>query len=410
MTFLITCLMTALAMFQSSPAPEVMPQGALSREKPKLWWFSFDIRINTLASPNNDRPFRMPLIVQGSWSELLIKTLQVEARRNNTPTAVLAGEQSIKGRGPQGEQLVSSNVPLASNEHIRSSAFAIMSVSAELVSWNSVVNEDMAAATIWPAQWPSDVTQALQPQALIESDEPIFQETIKSLFGQNLRMTPPWLVAKALTQYTCNNIKISGSRTLRGSSGRVRGLNVQGALATATTGTGTRADLTCTCVAMLRAAGIPARPVVGISDRVKSGDELTTWAEFFLPGSGWVPFSPWQMQNGGVRSWKLNRPWRYFGNWNSLNEHVPFAWSFAPDDGSTVHDTWALWGWTRAIQGIDIPLPNPGPGTHGADINYAYVPSQCSTRLISGGSLGPQQLQEWKTGTARPLQRGNSRK
>ena len=401
MTFLITCLMTAMALFQTSPAPEVMPQGALSREKPKLWSFSFDVSINTLNTANNERPFRMPLIVKGSWSQLAIKSLQVESRSGNMPTSQLEGEQAIKGLGMQGEQMIHSPVPIGPQR------FSSIGVSAEVASWNSVVNEGMAAATTWPAQWPSDVNMALQPQALIESDEPIFKETIDSLFGQNLRMTPPWLVAKALTQYTCTKIKVSGSRIIRGGQGQVRGLNLQGALATAISGRGTRADLTCTCIAMLRAAGIPARPVVGISEEVKSGDELTTWAEFFLPGSGWVPFSPWQMQKAGVRSWKLDRPWRYFGNWNTLNEHVPFAWSFAPGDGSTAHDTWAIWGWTRAVPGAEIPTPNPGRSTTTSRTAESppYNVSTCSTRLVSGGSLSMQKLQQWEAGEASPLKR-----
>ena len=56
------------------------------------------------------------------------------------------------------------------------------------------------------------------------------------------------------------------------------------------------ADLNSVFVALSRAAGIPAREVFGLRLGHESGENLTgaqhCWAEFFVPGYGWVPADP----------------------------------------------------------------------------------------------------------------------
>ena len=418
MTSMITCLLATCLSFQydapvtrtpqltATDISSQMPKGAIMPQlgDSRLWQFSIDIGVNTLQTPNNERPFRMPLITEGPWSRLSIQSLEVISANGNDPVSMLEGNTALKGSGIQGEKMIQA--PLANGPQ----RFSTISISAEVDSWNSKVNEEMAAMINWPAEWPSEAKAALLPQVLIESDEQIFKDALQSLFGPNLRLNRPWVVAKAITQYTCTNIRVTGARMMRAGRGQLRGLNVQGALATSQSGIGSRADLTCVCVAMLRAAGIPARPVIGLSADVESGDELTTWAEFYLPDSGWVPFSPWEMQKSGVRSWKIDRSWRYFGNWSDLNNNIPLSWSFAPGDGSTAHDTWALWGWTRAVPGVEFPIPNPGKGRAPGNQPVQYTPSGFLAKLRSGGTLNLRKMQQWLSGETRPVhQRTRSR-
>jgi transglutaminase-like putative cysteine protease len=56
-------------------------------------------------------------------------------------------------------------------------------------------------------------------------------------------------------------------------------------------GYGECGDYSCLFVALCRASGIPARPVVGRWARSVKND-WHVWAEFFLPGYGWVPADP----------------------------------------------------------------------------------------------------------------------
>ncbi|MBT1076141.1 transglutaminase domain-containing protein [Geobacter grbiciae] len=55
-------------------------------------------------------------------------------------------------------------------------------------------------------------------------------------------------------------------------------------------------DISSVFIALSRAAGVPAREVFGIRLGKKAEEDITTWqhcwAEFFLPGYGWVPVDP----------------------------------------------------------------------------------------------------------------------
>lgn len=55
-------------------------------------------------------------------------------------------------------------------------------------------------------------------------------------------------------------------------------------------------DIHSVFVALCRAAGVPAREIFGIRLGKKDTEDITTWqhcwAEFFLPGFGWVPVDP----------------------------------------------------------------------------------------------------------------------
>ncbi|HEY6837263.1 MAG TPA: transglutaminase domain-containing protein [Geobacteraceae bacterium] len=60
--------------------------------------------------------------------------------------------------------------------------------------------------------------------------------------------------------------------------------------------TGKCADISSVFVALARSAGVPAREVFGLrlgrTGQVDLTDEHHCWAEFYLPGTGWVPVDP----------------------------------------------------------------------------------------------------------------------
>jgi transglutaminase-like putative cysteine protease len=55
-------------------------------------------------------------------------------------------------------------------------------------------------------------------------------------------------------------------------------------------------DISSVYVALCRAVGVPTREIFGIRLGKKPAEDITTWqhcwAEFFLPGTGWVPVDP----------------------------------------------------------------------------------------------------------------------
>ena len=76
------------------------------------------------------------------------------------------------------------------------------------------------------------------------------------------------------------------------------------------------ADISSVFVALLRAAGIPAREVLGLRLGRKGRTDITTWqhcwAEFLVEGRGWVAADP-----GDYLKWRLRAPW-----WSRLAEAV----------------------------------------------------------------------------------------
>ena len=69
-----------------------------------------------------------------------------------------------------------------------------------------------------------------------------------------------------------------------------------------------------------------------------------SWAEFYLPDVGWVPFDPMEMR-GKVRSLDVRRPWPDFATMKELNERIPLAYHFVPPATVQSPQNPAVWGW-----------------------------------------------------------------
>ena len=134
------------------------------------------------------------------------------------------------------------------------------------------------------AAWdPADYAMWLAPSSLGPIDGPV-----KSLADSIVKGKTTVLArAKAVYDWICDNM-YRNPKTIGCGMGNVCALlKSRGGKCT---------DIHSVFVALCRAAGIPAREIFGIRIGKKSGQDITKWqhcwAEFYLPGYGWVPVDP----------------------------------------------------------------------------------------------------------------------
>jgi hypothetical protein len=235
--------------------------------------------------------------------------------------------------------------------------------------WSSKIDDVKAAQIAWPKEWPKEALDGLQPQMYIQSDDPIFKQTVDNITKGRLRMVAPYLAVKDIVRFCLNEIQVTGSANFRDEHNVLRGMNVTGASKTMANKLGSPHDLVCVCVAMLRAAGIPSRAVIGAYEDEKNFGEFATWAEFYLPECGWIPFDPYVMRGKGYRTLDIRKPWPEFGTMEDLNRRVPLSFHFLPTATIESPRDPAAWGWDPrpgrdygSNQQIYIDITNRGRG------------------------------------------------
>ena len=159
-------------------------------------------------------------------------------------------------------------------------------------TFSCTLDETAAAAVAWPERWPDGAMPFLSASEFVESDDPIFAAAVQDALGQEPRSAPLHLVAKTCIRYCLQHVRSTGTYVDTGRTG-IRGFTVQGAAEAAQAGSGSACDLVCVCVATLRAAGIPARPVIGATRADTVGLNSTqprymVWGEYYLPGAGGI--------------------------------------------------------------------------------------------------------------------------
>jgi transglutaminase-like putative cysteine protease len=127
-------------------------------------------------------------------------------------------------------------------------------------------------------------------EPLIEADDGAIRETALEVVGDEMN---PYFMACLIYDWVAEHM------TYRSVDGLV------GARFALANGYGECGDYAALFCALLRAVGVPARPVVGFwarsGQQTHRSDTLPyhVWAEFYLPGYGWVPADP----ERGDNSW-----------------------------------------------------------------------------------------------------------
>jgi hypothetical protein len=236
-----------------------------------------------------------------------------------------------------------------------------------MTCWETVFDEKVAAKATWPAgnKWPRMAQATLSPQAKIDADQADTQaigEVLKAwTLGKDPKSVSPLQLAKTLAGKCVESFQPTGSGELYSNVGAFVGLDLLGPAETIRRGAGSPHDIASVLVGAYRAAGLPARLVIGYDETERKGDDsspfekksfgftVRSWVEFCLFDETnntelWVPVDPVRIRKQSSRTAPFDRPWKYFGTHDEMETLLPFAFHFIPPT-TVMSYGYAFWGW-----------------------------------------------------------------
>lgn len=240
------------------------------------------------------------------------------------------------------------------------------------VAYNLKFNEAEAMKLPWPSVWPPEAMEATKPEAFIThgvdgleyapADMQIIKDMVAKWTSGKPQSQPPVVTAKWISKQVGDMVQVSGSGFGYSRTGKIQGIDPQGAPFVAMAARGSQFDMTCLLVACLREAGIPTRMVVGydvasdkeerifLEVRRTRSEDIRTWAEFALYDEKndiltWVPIDIVAQRAQSSRLPDIAKPWDYFGNHKELQGVIPFAFQFQPPTTVRAYGTPGFWGW-----------------------------------------------------------------
>jgi hypothetical protein len=241
--------------------------------------------------------------------------------------------------------------------------------------YNTTFDEAAAMAVTWPTMaWPAEAASCLTPQLWIEAafddsgrlrmyDDKLVKETMKEIFDDkgftDLKRVPPVRVAKMITEKVWGTVQVNGEGMVFMRTGEFAGMDLQSPAMTLDLKKGSEQDMAVLLCAMLKKAGLPARPVIGfdvngkeVKFLNKSGksNKLRTWVEFALFDEAkntinWVPIDIARMRKVTSRPTPIDRTWQYFGSNDELQSVPVLAVTFHPPTDVVAYGAPAFWGW-----------------------------------------------------------------
>jgi len=322
--------------------------------------------------------FNIDFVTAGNWTLADPSALKTSVRINGSPVDI-----TPTVRGKQGDEVYNVGI------RIPAANINTLSFRAEwpVIAFNSTVDEARAATITWPREWPPEVQPYLAPGPYIQSESPRYTSFVQRVSEGKLRTVPLYYAAKDLVRAAIlEHRNVQPNFVFAENGGAIRGFDLlphrgirDRYLGGRPSNTPTAPDLVCDCIAVLRAAGIPARPVIGVQSGnalqpalVTSRVRLVAWGEFYLPSAGWVPFDPNLMRGTSMRTMNVRKEWSFFGTLKHLNRRAAIAYEFAPFSRGWISEFPA--GWTLAVSGradgpfefVDVTTPilvNKGPIT-----------------------------------------------
>lgn len=226
-------------------------------------------------------------------------------------------------------------------------------------SWETIYDEAKAAEVDWPKELPPVLRTLFEPELFIDRgparpyDLTLIRERVREWTQGRPRSQPPAVAAKWIAMRVAESYRPSE----RGYSGPVGessnnvpvsvfgAFNVDGPEFAILNRRGSKFNLPVLLVACYRAAGIPARLVIGYDDSERTanaseiGERLYCWVEFALYDERepdekkrltWIPVDILQLQASSAWTQPFDRPIEYFGTSDDWDRIIPIAFHFTP--------------------------------------------------------------------------------
>jgi hypothetical protein len=238
--------------------------------------------------------------------------------------------------------------------------------------WSTTLDEQAAARVRWPeGNYPPEAASTFEPEMFINfgpdgqpyENADAVAELVRRWTGGNPRQVVPLVTAKVLAVETMRFVRPSGDGLNFNRAGELEGIQLKGApnVAAEPRRQTTDWDMVTLLVAVYRAAGLPARAVIGFDRGEDDGrflggrgrrNALRAWVEFYLYDEtnrrgGWIPVDIVNMRAsaGRIRGnyWEDAVP--YFGTVRELQSVIPFAFQFHPPTDVRAYGSPGFWGW-----------------------------------------------------------------
>ncbi len=247
-----------------------------------------------------------------------------------------------------------------------SSNSLLFQIELDVRTWETRIDEARADAIEWPTEpWPPQLVSNLEPHLYVNPEHPAIQALLaRFINGKDPRDVRPYALAKHLAGRVVDYIEFRdtdlhslgrSSSPSRGQSILVNGFRVNGSVSMALTGEGSRFDAPALLCALYRAAGLPARLVIGYDADVqrKRADglpEMRSWVEFALldedrNATEWIPVDITRQRDFSDRAPPLDQRWQHFGHNEEFDFVIPISHHWHPPTTVTNDGPPALWGW-----------------------------------------------------------------
>lgn len=341
------------------------------------WTLKVDIDVNSYVEKDSKgmpviRDFKFdsatvvfPILKETASNRTYVRTLKSKLTLNdvlmsNTPAG-------FNESYPCGTRLAKWEMKEKSGREVR------LEVDLPMTCWQTKFDEKTAETVTWPGKWPAAAAstftdvQALgrnrngDDVVLINHAAPIVQELLKKWTNdKDPKSIAPVVLAKYLAGEVLDYIQPSGSGLRVQKNSGFEGFELIGAQKALEDRRGTEHDIACALAAIYRAAGLPARLVIGYDiskDKGKDDNFLAkknaglpdfrTWVEFALhdesePKEIWVPVDVNRQRKASSRN---TGKWKFFGSHDEFDNVLPIAHQFHPPTSVISHGSPCFWGW-----------------------------------------------------------------